>query len=193
MRYGCVLMAAGTATRFGENKLLYPVGGIPMMARALQAIPSSLFARAVAVVSAPEVRRLANAEGYETIENPAPELGQGVTVSLGARAMDTMDAALFCVADQPYLTKTSVQRLLAAFRPGRIVSLAYGGRRGNPILFPACLLKELAALSPSETGRAVLARHPERLWLVEATGPMELFDVDTKADLRRDGMEKPIG
>lgn len=183
MKFGCVLMAAGTASRFGENKLLHPVEGQPMVAHVLSAVPACLFTKAVAVVSTPEVRALTEAAGYETIINEDPGRGQGSTVALGAAAMAGMDAVLFCVGDQPYLTQASVRRLLDAYTPGAICSLAFGGKRGNPVLFPRECVAELAALLPDEAGRTVMMRHENRLRLVEAQSARELFDIDTPGDL----------
>lgn len=184
MRVGCVLMAAGLAARFGENKLLARIDGRSLLARALSAAPAGLFARAVAVISAEAVQRAAEAAGYMAVVNPAPQRGQGTTIALGIGAMAGLDAAMFCVADQPFLTRADVERLLGAYAPGQICALAYGGRRGNPVIFPADLFAELAALLPEETGRAVIRRHPDRLRLVEAGSALALADVDTQADLR---------
>ena len=187
MKTGCVLMAAGTASRFGENKLLYAIDGRAMIEWALLAAPASLFDRAIAVVSDPAVARIAAGAGYDCLFNPNPAAGQGGTVSLGASAMDGMDAALFSVADQPYLTIDSVRRVLAAFAPRRVVALAFEGRRGTPVLFPADLLPALAALAPEQTGKTVIERHLKRLVLVEAVSARELRDVDTKGDVLGDG------
>lgn len=185
MNIGCVLMAAGLAARFGENKLLARIDGRSLLDRALRAAPAALFARAVAVVSDEAVRAAVLDAAYEAVRNPAPSRGQGSTVALGIRAMHGMDAAMFCVADQPFLTRTDVERLLAAYVPGTICALSQGGKRGNPVIFPAALFAELAALGPEQTGRAVIARHPDRLFLVETDNPRALADVDTREDLAR--------
>lgn len=183
MKIGCVLMAAGSSSRFGENKLFYPLEGRTLLARALAAAPAHLFARAVAVVSNPMVEAAVRETGYTPIVNPDAPRGQGTTVSLGIRALEGMDAAMFLVADQPYLSRESVERMLAAYRPGMILALSYRGRRGNPVLFPSELFSELASVSPEETGKAVIVRHPERLELIEAGSGRELLDIDAKTDL----------
>ena len=48
---GCLLMAAGNASRFGENKLTARFDGQSLFSRALEAIPAGVFVR-VTVVSA---------------------------------------------------------------------------------------------------------------------------------------------
>ena len=39
LRIGCVVMAAGRASRFGTNKLLQEIGGKSLLRRALEAVP----------------------------------------------------------------------------------------------------------------------------------------------------------
>lgn len=185
MNIGCVLMAAGTASRFGENKLLYELEGKSLLARALTAAPARLFARAVAVVSDPIVAQIVTDAGYTAILNPNPVRGQGATIALGTRAMVGMDASLFCVADQPYLRVESVARLLAAYEPDMFYALAHESKRGNPVLFPADSFAALCTLQPEQTGRAVLSQHLNRLRLIEVEDARELMDVDTHQDLAR--------
>ena len=95
------------------------------------------------------------------------------------------DGALFAVADQPWLTRESVERVIAAFAayPDTIPALSWQGRKGNPCLFPSELFPELSALAGDTGGGAVIRAHPDRLRLVEARSPAELLDVDTPADL----------
>ena len=113
-------MASGFGRRFGSNKLLAEVDGVPLYHRAM------------------------------------------------------------AVCDQPWLTTKSIIRLKNSFleSPDAICALSWQGRRGNPVVFPADLFGELAALTGDTGGGAVIRRHPERLRLVEAFSPNELLDVD---------------
>ena len=49
LKLGCVLMAAGNATRFGENKLLAEFMGRPLIEHALRAIPKDAFKKAAVI------------------------------------------------------------------------------------------------------------------------------------------------
>ena len=46
---GCLLMAAGNASRFGENKLTARFDGQSLFSRALEAIPAGVFVRVTVV------------------------------------------------------------------------------------------------------------------------------------------------
>ena len=43
LRIGCVVMAAGNARRFGENKLAVQVQGKTLFRRALEAVPAASY------------------------------------------------------------------------------------------------------------------------------------------------------
>jgi len=185
MRAGAVLMASGAAARFGSNKLLHPVGGVPMIRRVFEAIPASRF-EAVSVVSCyPEILSLAAEYGYRPILNHQAREGQSASIRLGLAGLTDMDGVLFSVCDQPYLRRESVVRLLAAFEaaPGCICSLSWRGQRGSPAIFPAALFPELMALTGEKRGGTVAAAHRDLLRLVEVGSPLELHDVDRPEDL----------
>ncbi|MEG1774705.1 MAG: NTP transferase domain-containing protein [Oscillospiraceae bacterium] len=126
--------------------------------------------------------------GFEVVRNDGTDDSVAHTVALGIRALPAQTAGcLFAVCDQPLLTAQTVERLRDTFLldSSRIVSLSWQGRRGNPVIFPRALFGELAALSPGETGRSVLARHPALLVCVEADAENELADVDFREELAR--------
>ena len=61
LRIGCVVMAAGNASRFGENKLSARVDGKPLLIHALEAVPTDRFCRVVVVTQYPEAAEAAGA------------------------------------------------------------------------------------------------------------------------------------
>ncbi len=187
MTLGCVVMASGEGRRFGGDKLMRPVGGQPMLARALSALPEELRA-VVVVVRDARAAALAEALGYRALLHAEPE--QRDTIRLGLTALPPTDGCLFLVADQPLLTRASVCRVLDAFSPAAIIRLAADGRPGNPVLFPRAAYPALLGLAPGQTGGAVIrsGRWPVRL--IAAADPAELSDVDTRAEL--DAVEKII-
>ena len=184
---GCVLMASGAGRRFGGNKLLAAVDGLPLYRRAMAALAPAGFGRLAVCSPYPEILSAGAEYGFLPLENPGAAEGIAASVRLGAAAMDGMDGALFAVCDQPWLTTGSIRRLMDCFEESKtsICALSWRGRRGNPVIFPAGLFGELAALTGDTGGSAVLRRHPELLRLVEASCPEELMDVDTPADLSR--------
>ncbi len=185
MRLGAVLLASGAGRRFGGNKLLAPVEGVPLIQRALEAVPAELFCRAAVCSPYPEVLALAGERGFLPLYNHRAREGISTSICLGLSALWDMDGVLFAVCDQPYLTINSIIHMINAFRdsPASVCALAWAGKRGNPVLFPAELFPALSALTGDTGGSAVIKAHRDRLLLVEAGSPAELRDVDCPDDL----------
>lgn len=186
MKLGAVLMASGAASRFGSNKLLYPINGVPMAQRVFEAIPFSRFEAVSAVSCYPEILSMSEAYGCHAILNSQAEEGQSASIRLGLSPLSSMDGVLFAVCDQPYLNRTSVVRLLDTFlaHPDRICALSWQGRQGSPVLFPHSLFPALLSLSGEQRGSTVIRANRSMLCLVEANTPQELYDIDTPTDLR---------
>lgn len=186
VKLGCVVMAAGNARRFGENKLAAELGGVSLARRALLAVPGEEFAAVAVVTQYQETAELAERFGFQVVWNRRPDLGQSHTIQLGLEALGDMDAAMFLVADQPLLRRETVAALIAFYReePKDIAALSHGGQRGNPVVFPGQYFPELIALEGDRGGGAVIRRHGECLRLLEAPAE-ELLDVDTPEELRK--------
>ena len=184
-RIGAVLLASGLGRRFGSNKLLAAVEGVPLYRRAMTALAGAGLDRLAVCSPYPEVLEAGEELGFLPLYNPDGAEGISASIRLGVSRMGGMDGVLFSVCDQPFLTTNSIIRLKQSFEEsdGAICALSWGGKRGNPVLFPNHLLDELAALTGDTGGGAVVKRHPERLVLVEAFSPKELEDVDKPEDL----------
>lgn len=183
-----LFLASGNSRRFGENKLLHVLDGKPLYRHGLDMLAELAHERAdctLTVVSRyAAVRAGAETLGVRAVDSPESEQGLSYTIRAGLDALDLQDGdfIVFVVADQPYLTKETVTRLLDAAAPGvRMARVVFGERRGNPNLFCAALVPELYALRGDEGGRELL-RGADCV-LVQAGSERELYDVDTAQDV----------
>ena len=181
MKLGAVLLAAGSSTRFGSNKLLADYGGRPLVCRALEAMHAVFPAKACVVTGCAEVAALAEEYGCQVIVNSCPELGQSHSIHLGVQAMLEMDAILFLVGDQPLLRAESLLLLTKSYlSAGKgIACLRDQTHMGNPAIFGAKHYPELLALSGDRGAKGVLRAHDKDLLVVRAIGANELSDADT--------------
>lgn len=179
-KIGCLIMAAGNASRFESNKLAAEFQGKTLIRHALEAVPKELFSHVVVVTQYPEVEEMAKEFGFLPIHNPHPDYGISHTISLGTRAMEDCDAILYMVSDQPLLGNSSVKRVVEVWKehPENIVGAAHKGKRGNPCIFPRKFFPELLELQEDHGGNTVIRRHQEKLLTVEVA-ELELTDVDT--------------
>ncbi len=188
MKIGCVVMAAGNARRFGENKLAAQLRGRSLILRALEAVPAEQFDAVAVVTQYPEIMRLVKEFHFSAIHNEHPDWGISHTIKLGLTGLRDCCGVLFLVSDQPLLKRESVADLVKLWKrqPDKIAALAHGGVRGNPCLFPARFFPELLELREDHGGNTVIRRHEEDLILLEVA-EQELTDVDTPqamADLK---------
>lgn len=183
---GCVVLAAGNARRFGENKLSAQLRGRSLILRALEAVPSEKFDAVAVVTQYPEIMRLAKEFSFAALHNPHPDWGISHTIALGLTAVRDCRGTMFLVSDQPLLRRESVAALCDLWReaPEGIAALGCGGVRGNPCVFPASLYPELMALREDHGGNTVIRRHEALLTLLETDGS-ELYDVDTAEAMER--------
>lgn len=183
-KIGCLIMAAGNASRFGSNKLFAAYRGKSLFELALLAVPPKLFSRVTVVSQYERALALAAQYGFDAILNSQPELGISRTIRLGTQAMLDCDAILYMVADQPLLQPNSVCAVAERWmrEPDCIVGAAHNGVRGNPCIFPKKFFPELLALSGDKGGSRVIRQHEDSLRLVEIP-PEELYDCDTKLAL----------
>lgn len=186
----CILLAAGNAVRFGENKLMYRIDGVPMGMRAISLHAALPYRRRVLVTQTgyEAIAHFAEQNGFAVVYNEAPERGLGSSIRTAIAALSRFDGkaagVLFGVCDQPYLKKETVQALCEKFAgaPDQIAVLACGTRRGNPVIFPQAFLPELASLDDRLGGVAVMKAHPERVLCCPIAAEKELCDIDTKQE-----------
>jgi CTP:molybdopterin cytidylyltransferase MocA len=124
--------------------------------------------------------------GFEAILNNEPELGISHSIQLGLKAAleksSALDGVMFGVCDQPYLKRSTIERLFQAFSSTdkNIAALTWQESIGNPCIFGRIYYKELLALTRDVGGKKVLNRHPEDVERVMVQEEKELIDIDTK-------------
>lgn len=182
-----IVLAAGSSRRFGSQKLVVPVGGMPLVRASTSRIislaqPSETIV--VVDVGAPEVRRALDGLAVRVVEN-RDNSGMGSSIACGVRALPpAVDGVLIVPGDTPKLTEDAVRRVLderAASRKS-IVAPSYRGVPGHPVLFAREIFDELKALTGDRGAREVVERDPSRVARLEL-GSDAPRDVDSRDDL----------
>jgi len=181
MNVTAIVLAAGLSRRMGQEKLLLPVAGVPMVQHTLDLIGELPFAKRI-LVTTPTIATAVRVDG-EIVYNPTPELGQGLSVRLGVLAAEPSSSLLFFTGDQPFLNGAVVEAILAAHDGENIVyPVDLDGQPKSPTLFAPRFREDLLALQGDEGGRQVRRRYPEACCGVRIADRRALFDVDTPID-----------
>ncbi|MFN2563477.1 MAG: NTP transferase domain-containing protein [Gemmatimonadaceae bacterium] len=188
-----IVLAAGASRRFGSQKLLAPVGGVPLARRTVEALLTTMLDEVVVVLGAdaPAVGASLTGLPIRTVTNPDYAAGMSTSLRVGLHAIPAhADAALVALADQPGVGAEIVDPLLQRYRSSRaliVAPLYRGGIRGNPVLFDRSLFAELRVVTGDEGGRSVIARDPGRVVPVELDVEMPA-DVDVPGDIHDCGL-----
>ena len=181
-----ILLAAGSATRFGSDKLMHPLAdGTPIAIRSARNLMAAL-PGSIAVVRSGDsalARRLRE-EGLAVIECPEAAEGMGRTLAAGVKASENAAGWVVALADMPFLQPATIAQVTERLRQGdSIVAPSYRGERGHPVGFSAQWCVALASSSGDEGARALLKKQRERIALLETEDPGVVRDIDTRADL----------
>jgi molybdenum cofactor cytidylyltransferase len=178
-----VVLAAGASTRMGTQKLLLPFGGEPLVRRAVRQVCDAGFDDVLVVVGSEHERILAALEGLAVRHavNAQYASGMGSSFRTAVEHLAGSTAAMFALADQPFVTTTEYRTLLGTYRQHEppIISVRYGDIMAPPHLFEREFFPELSQLQHG--ARSVLQRHQDRA-LVLHFPPELLVDIDTPED-----------
>lgn len=180
-----VITASGHAKRFGSNKLLADLNGKPVIQYTFEAIPERI-EKTIVVAWDSEILDLAESFGYTGVYNDDKTDDPSITVKLGMENLpEDTDGCMLLVADQPLLTKESIDNLCALFdeNPSSICAVSENGQQRNPVIYPRFIFPEFMVLPPFERGKAIIKKHQNILKLYEIPDSRELIDIDYIDDL----------
>lgn len=184
-----VVLAAGTATRMGRNKLLCDLEGEPLIRRAVRAAGEAGLAPTLVVLGHEPDRAREALRGLSCEPILNPRFAQGINTSLGAGIAAVpadAGAAVVLLADMPFVTAAMVREVASRFRQtgAPLVASRYGEILAPPTLYARTLFPELSGGTGEGRGRQVVRRHRAEAAFVDWS-PEALADIDAAADLTR--------
>ncbi len=176
-----IVLASGHSKRFGENKLLYKINGIPMIEHTFIKLKELDFDCVNVVSRYNEVLEISDKYCFKSIFNNDTTDDTAITIKLGMQNVNDSSGVMIIVSDQPFLKIESLKRLIDTFNQHktRICANSYINSPQNPVIFPKQYFSELLTLSKNEKGKNVINKHLDNLVLVNVD-KKELEDIDTK-------------
>ncbi|MEO1968649.1 MAG: nucleotidyltransferase family protein [Sphingomonadaceae bacterium] len=176
---GLVLLAAGSARRFGGDKLSAECGGKRVIDWAMEAAEDAGFVTRMIIVPTNNQSLVAGAPGWQVVDNPAPDEGLASSIRFAVKAGGTAQRLVFALADMPLVEPEHLRAL--ALSEGTVFTAHSAGHAGVPAAFPRGAFRQLLGLK-GDRGAAALAGTIDHTMLSPAD-PLSLIDVDTPAAL----------
>lgn len=181
-----LLLAAGSATRFGSDKLQHSLPhGVAIAVQAARHLRSGV-SRVVAVVrpGSEQLSENLKKEHCEIVvcENAAE--GMGASLACAARAAGPAEGYLVALADMPFVRPSSIAAVRDALAGGApLVAPFWRARRGHPVGIAGQFFEQLLSLRGDEGAKALLAANQGRIMKIPVGDPGVIRDIDTPADL----------
>ena len=181
-----LLLAAGSATRFGSDKLRHRLPhGVWIAVQAARHLRPEV-QKVIAVVrpGSGELREILEKENCQVVicENAAE--GMGASLACAARAAGSAGGYLVALADMPFVRRTSIAAVRDALAAGAPLAAPYfRARRGHPVGIAGAFLSELISLRGDEGAKHLLAAHAARMVKIPVGDPGVIRDIDTPEDL----------
>lgn len=181
-----LLLAAGSATRFGSDKLRHALPhGVGIAVQAARHLKSEV--SVVIAVVRPGQEKLAESlkgENCEVVvcENAAE--GMGASLACAARTAGPAQGYLVALGDMPFIRRSSIAAVRDALAGGAPLAAPYfRARRGHPVGIGSRYFEDLLSLKGDEGAKGLLKSNEALLVKVPVGDPGVIRDIDRPEDL----------
>ncbi len=184
-RIAALVLAAGSSTRMGSNKLLADLHGVPMIAQTVKRIAASHVEMITVVTGhqSAEIEKALKDQKVSLVHNPHYAQGLATSLRAGVAALkNSCDAILVCLGDMPLIDARDVNRMIAAFNPTEnrsIVVPVHERTFGNPVLWGAEHFQALLDCQGDRGARGLLEKLRDDVVEIAIDNQSVILDADT--------------
>jgi molybdenum cofactor cytidylyltransferase len=179
-----LVLAAGASSRLGRPKQLLPYGSGTLLDHVLQTARACRFDQLLCVIGGgvSDVLGAVDFEGVQVVENVSYGSGCSSSIAAALQAVDARSAVLvLMLGDQPGVTSSTVETLVAGRGDAQLAACAYSDGRGHPLAFSREVFGDLASLHGDKAVWKLLDRNADAVVDVTISGPVPR-DIDTWED-----------
>ena len=160
------------------NKVIAPLGEI----KGKLFKQRECYKRITVVTQYEEIEQGARSMGVNVYINPHPDEGISSSLKIGLKANLDVDACLFTVSDQPWLTIATIRQLITLLKTSDkgIACVSCEGKLGNPCIFTKKYYDSLLSINGDKGGKAVITAHRDDTVVLKVNDVKELTDMDVK-------------
>ncbi|HYN22861.1 MAG TPA: nucleotidyltransferase family protein [Thermoanaerobaculia bacterium] len=159
-----ILLAAGTSSRMGSNKLFFELNGESVLRGAVRRVLAGGLSPVMVVLGHESDKAWREIEDLpcQWVLNPLYEQGINSSLKAGVMAVPPEPrAAMVLLADMPFVTPEMIAAMIARYRGTEAPLLIsdYEGVNAPPMLYDRSLFPELLAMTGEGCGRQVVKSH----------------------------------
>ena len=183
MNLAAIVLAAGSARRFGGDKLSADFLGKPMLWHAIRAACAAPVERVVVVcppaLALPEWQGAAQVDALRIVSDAL-----STSLKAGVAAVSSANGALVFLGDMPLVPEGVAGALARHLGDSFAAVPRHHGRSGHPVLLSRRAFPDVALLA-GDTGAGHLLKARDDIAWLEVEDPGILLDVDSAEDLDR--------
>jgi len=184
---GGIILAAGMSKRFGKNKLIAKVNSKMVLQHVIDACEKSKLDRIYIVVGheAEKILSEMRTERCEFVKNEDYQMGMSTSLICGLRKAERLDAVMFILGDQPFVTHEVIDTLIEKYKQScaQICVPYCKGIRRNPVIFSKPMFDKLYMVKGDKGARDVIDMNKELTYVTEFESEINFADVDTLDDV----------
>lgn len=187
MNVVAILLAAGSAKRFGSDKLRHALPhDVPIAIQAARNL-MAVFGDGVLAVIRPDANELAELfaqEGCKLAVCERAAEGMGASLACGVGVAGPADGYVVALGDMPFIRASTIAAVRDALAGGAALAAPYfRARRGHPVGISGRFRAELEGLRGDEGAKQLLAAHADQLVKIPVGDPGAIRDIDAPGDL----------
>ena len=187
MNVVAILLAAGSAKRFGSDKLLHALPHeVPIAVQAARHLKAVFPERVLAVVrpDSTRLREFLEKENCRIVICEKADEGMGASLACAVRAAAGARGFVVALADMPFIRASTIAAVRDALAAGAPLAAPYFlARRGHPVALSRKFLGQLLALKGDEGAKQLVAENERALVKIPVGDPGVIRDIDTPGDL----------
>ena len=178
-----IILAAGTSSRLGFNKLTVSIDGESVIRRSVKPFLMAELHKVLVVTGHDHriIKKELDGLDVSLIHNPHYKKGMSTSVKVAMPFLESSDALLFHLGDKPFVSSRSIKSVLDTYREGKakIVLPRFDGKTGHPVMINASLLRDEIGMLYGDSGlREVIEKYKEDVVFIEGDSG-NLYDIDT--------------
>ena len=174
-----VVMGSGKSERFGKNKLLEKIDGIPMIEILLKKLIKFPFKKIFVTYKDQEVFEICKKYNVISLKNNRYYLGQSESIKLGTSNIKD-ESIMFFTGDMPFLSEEVIFKIISEY-DNRITIPVVSGERFSPVIFPNRYKEALLSLSGDIGGREIIRKEKD-INFIDFFDKKPFIDIDTEED-----------